>query len=122
MENKELSEKMSVIDLVKMYNYYESGEEAKKNLADAIADKYIKVYLEHLKYKEKIKNIEKAENFLICTKKMLENRHKTTEVLDYFIKRFLNFKKLKKEYTNNAEKKEREKIKRELQNRKLWRF
>lgn len=107
-------------ELIKMFRYYESSEEAKIKLADSIADKNIAIYLKYLKHEENIKKLDVAEKFLNYAKMIIEKKGQEVRLITYFIKRFLEFKELRKKIKHEQDVKEKTKIQIELKKRGLW--
>jgi len=115
-----LEKTMNRDELIKMYLYYESEEEAKVKLADCIADKNIEAYLKYLKYEQGVKQLDVAEKYLEYARQDVEKSGYMVEVINCFIRRFKNYTELRRKYKEEKDKKEKEKMERELKNRNLW--
>lgn len=96
-------------DIDKAQKYYESGEEGKKNLANAKIDKFIKAYLQDCKYNCSCKNLKLAEDWLkecydIRIKEGIDNW-----ILATLLQKFIEYRKLKEKIKGIEDQKEKEK-------------
>jgi len=115
-----LGEVVSPELLEKIKKYYDSGDIAKRDLADSNVYKLLRAYLQDCKYEHSIKNLETAELLLQTA---LENQREIgcdNWILKVLIEKFSEYRSLKEKYKVIDIKIEKDTISSTLKARGLW--
>lgn len=106
--------------LEKIKKYYESGEEGKKDLANANVDKMLKAYLQDCKYENACKSLETSEQWLQIAINNEKDNGFDNWAMQFLMDKFKEYRALKEKYKLTEDQKEKDRIVSTLKARNLW--
>lgn len=104
----------------KIKQFYDSGDEGKKNLANANIDKMLRAYLQDCKYENGCKSLLTAELWLKTALQNEKDKGCENWIMQVLLDKFVEYRGLKEKHKLIDDQKEKDRIASILKSRNLW--